>query len=160
MGGNAEDAMKSVSYFDKAIELDPKNPLPYLNKGLAVLYVQHNVLGAIELLEKALEVDPKNIQALTHIGQVKCSIASNVDEAEDASKIFDKAIEMTKDTNELHELCSLKVMKKFSLPISSSSMWVWCMSCHLIMTLNLGLTEPLFLIARSLLKHECERLVV
>ncbi len=112
LGNNVEDAKRSISYFDKALELDPKNPLAYLNKGLAILNVLHDIQGALELLNKALEVDPNNIQALMHVGQLRCSIASTVDEAEDASRIFDEAIEMVKDDNELLELCSLKVMKK------------------------------------------------
>ncbi len=109
MSNNFEDAKRSIEYFDKAIKFDPKNPIAYVNKGLAVLNVLHNVPEALELLDKALEVDPNNLQALMHVGQLRCSLASTVDKAENASRIFDMAIEMTRDNNELYELCSLQV---------------------------------------------------
>ncbi len=109
MSNNFEDAKRSIYYFDKALKLDPKNPIAYVNKGLAVFNVLHNIPEALELLDKALEVDPNNLQALMHVGQLRCTLASTVDEAENASRIFDMAIEMTRDNNELHELCSLKV---------------------------------------------------
>ncbi len=114
MNNNLEDAKRSIDYFDKAITLDPKNPIAYVNKGLAVLNVLHNVEEALELLDKALEVDPNNLQALLHVGQLKCSLASTLEEAEKASKKFDVAIELTRDNNELQELCSLKVWRKIS----------------------------------------------
>lgn len=48
---------KSMESFKKAIELDPKYPLPY--NGLGMAYRQaENLEGAIYCWEKALELDP------------------------------------------------------------------------------------------------------
>ncbi|RUS30832.1 hypothetical protein BC938DRAFT_478904 [Jimgerdemannia flammicorona] len=47
-----EDAMEK---FEKAMELDPRNPLPYINKALLVFQFQQNMVLAEELCREALK---------------------------------------------------------------------------------------------------------
>lgn len=50
-----QDFDQAIDIFTKAIELDPKNPLPYINKALLTFQVKAQVDEAIGLCKKALE---------------------------------------------------------------------------------------------------------
>jgi import receptor subunit TOM70 len=46
---------EAIEMFTKAIELDPKNPLPYINKAMLKFQLQGEAEEAISLCKKALE---------------------------------------------------------------------------------------------------------
>ncbi|KAJ3209921.1 TOM (translocase of outer membrane) complex component [Dinochytrium kinnereticum] len=50
-----EEALKN---FDKSIEINPKSPLPYINKSILFLQWKKDPKSAEELCRKALEIDP------------------------------------------------------------------------------------------------------
>ena len=80
---------KAIKCFDKAIEIDPKNAVAWIEKGYA-LNELGNLLEAIKCFDKAIEIDPKNIFAYRGKGVALRRSRWH----KEAIKCFDKAIEI------------------------------------------------------------------
>ena len=65
--GINEEYDKSISFFLRAIELDPDYAVAYYNLGIAY-YDQGNYDKAIQLYEKAIELDPDYADAYNNLG--------------------------------------------------------------------------------------------
>ena len=66
-GNNAEEYDKKISFYLRAIELDPDFALAYYKLGNAD-YKQGNLTKAIELYEKAIELNPDYPEAYNNLG--------------------------------------------------------------------------------------------
>ena len=57
----------AITYYDKALAIDPKNVLALTSKGIALGNLG-NYTGPIQYLDRALAIDPHYIRALTYKG--------------------------------------------------------------------------------------------
>jgi len=101
--------------FDRAIEIDPTNPTPYVNSALAAMNTPGptglpDLPEAISLLEKALEKDPQFLTAYLHLGQLRLSISKSLDEAREVVGLYDRGLGECRSKEELKDLCSMKVL--------------------------------------------------
>ncbi|KAJ3129951.1 TOM (translocase of outer membrane) complex component [Nowakowskiella sp. JEL0407] len=83
--------------FDKAIELDPKSPLPYINKAILHLQWKQDVSTAEELCIKATKVDPLCDIAYAQLAQLQLQ----QNKIDDAIKSWDEAIKVTRTEMEV-----------------------------------------------------------
>ena len=111
--GEMEDARRQ---FEKAMKLEPNNPTPYVNAAMAILNTppapgqMMDAKAAIGLLEKALEVDPQFMAAYVQLGQLKLGTATDLVSAREVIKLYDRALENCRTTEDLKELCSMRVL--------------------------------------------------
>lgn len=85
--GRYEDA---IELCDKAIKIDPRYSLVWLNKGNALDGIK-KYKEAIECYDKALEIDPKNLAALNNKGT---TLNNNFKMYKEAIELFDKILEI------------------------------------------------------------------
>ena len=80
---------EAIKCYDKAIEIDPNNPVVWNNKGLAL-----NSLGkyeeAITSYDKAIEIDPNDADTWNNKGLALDSLDNN----DDAKKCYDRSREL------------------------------------------------------------------
>lgn len=118
---NFEDAKVE---FDKAIEYEPLNPTPYVNAALAMMNTPAlsgaEVEGAIGLLSKAIEVDPMFHAAYVHLGQLKLSMATTLDDARKVIALYDAGIEHCRTAEELRDICSMRILTVSQIDAASS----------------------------------------
>lgn len=111
--GQVQDAIKA---FEKASEYDASNPTPYVNGGLAILNIpgpsggMPDAATAIELFEKALESDPYFHAAYVHLGQMRLSMATDLNAARDVVKLYDKGLSYCRATEEIKDLCGMRML--------------------------------------------------
>ena len=102
--------------FEKAMECDPRNATPYINKSLVMMNVPGpngvpDIKTSIELMEKAIEIDPHYHTAYVQLGQLKLSLATNLTEARKVIKLYDKGLEACSRTKEeLKQIVSMRVL--------------------------------------------------
>lgn len=96
-GGKVNEALTSLGYFDKAIELDPLNYLAWANKGL-ILKSLDRLDDALLCYNRALAINPSYVTVWYNKGVLLGSIG-NFDEA---IKAFDKVLEI----NPSHEFAN------------------------------------------------------
>ena len=116
--GDFDSAMRA---HEKSIALDPKNPTPYINKGMLLQQLQQmemmqtgmppadpKAMGmeVVAQFEKAIEVDPLCSQAHKMIAETKLSFATQFHETEAIVADLDCAIKNCRDPTELQELCT------------------------------------------------------
>jgi tetratricopeptide (TPR) repeat protein len=109
MQGDANGVQQAMSYFDRAMSADARNPAAYVNKGLALINLAQDVEGGIALLEKAILVDPRYQPAMAQLGQMKIAVARTFEDAQEAIRLFDDAIALSRDRSDLGEICQCKV---------------------------------------------------
>lgn len=78
-GGKISEALKALSYFDKAIDLDSQNYLAWANKGL-VLKTLEKIEEALVCYNRALRINPEYVTVWYNKGVLLGSIG-NFDEA-------------------------------------------------------------------------------
>jgi tetratricopeptide (TPR) repeat protein len=80
----------AISYFDKAIEADPKNPEAWLRKAQAIATEgpSMNDVKVLEFVDKALEIDPDYIDALN----LKGSMLNSMKDHEGALKLLQRLL--------------------------------------------------------------------
>ncbi|CAG8493447.1 9908_t:CDS:10 [Ambispora leptoticha] len=87
---------EAMEQFDKAIELQKSNPLPYVNKALAA-FQRQDAAQAEELCRKALEVDPDSDVANPAMSQILIQQGKT----EAALKYIEKCVEVARTEPEL-----------------------------------------------------------
>ena len=75
-----QDVEGASAMFDKAIKLDPKKPLPYVNKAIICSHVKSDVESGIKYTRQAIEVDPRCDLAHMHLAQMYMA-QGKIDEA-------------------------------------------------------------------------------
>jgi len=102
--------------FQKAIELAPTNPTPYVNSALTVLNTpppsgqMPDTGEAIRLLEKAIEADPQFHAAYVQLGQLKLGTALTLSAAQEVVDLYDQGLKFCRTANELKDLCSMRIL--------------------------------------------------
>ena len=89
LAASSQDYDKAVSYFDKVLEIDPKNIDALNNKGV-VLGSSQQYDKAVSYFDQVLEIDPKNIDALNNKGAALIKLS----EFDKAVSYFDKVLEI------------------------------------------------------------------
>ena len=110
--GNYQEA---IIAFTEAIEIDDKQPLPYVGRGDAYILLDESFEEAQVDYEKALELDDTTVGA--YLGMVEICIRQ--DRITDAIDILKNALEKTGDAeiikSKLEEMSTPEQMKKISL---------------------------------------------
>lgn len=102
--------------FDQAIACESGNPTPYVNAALAVMNTPSptggppDVAEAVRLLEKAIEVDPQFHAAYVHLGQLKLSMATDLNTAKEVVALYDKGLEYCRTAEELKDIVSMRLL--------------------------------------------------
>jgi import receptor subunit TOM70 len=95
--GSFDEALKC---FDKAAEMDPGSPLPYINKAMLVQTWKEDTEHAISLLEKAIEIDPLCELAYQQLAQ----FFFMQNKSEKAFKVFNQAVTIARTEAEVFNL--------------------------------------------------------
>ncbi|KAI8900668.1 hypothetical protein BC833DRAFT_580978 [Globomyces pollinis-pini] len=111
---NFADAEKS---FLKAIEMDPKSPLPYINMAILLLQWKNDGDGSEAQCKKAIEVDPLCDIAYTQLAQLLC----HQNKMDEALRVYNDAIKIARTEAEVMNIISCQeaaaaqahVMKNF-----------------------------------------------
>lgn len=93
---------EAIDMFGKAMILDPKNPLPYINKAMLMYQVLGNIEEATQLCESALEVDPACDAAVASLAQILLEQGK----PEEALKYYEMAINLARTEAELEHAIS------------------------------------------------------
>ncbi|KAG1455469.1 hypothetical protein G6F56_007058 [Rhizopus delemar] len=93
---------EAIDMFGKAITLDPKNPLPYINKAMLMYQVMGNVDEATQLCKNALEVDPACDAAVASLAQILLEQGK----PEEALQYYEIAINLARTQAELEHAIS------------------------------------------------------
>ena len=97
--------------YEKSLELNPKNPDMWLNRGMSIRFMnrKNSHLQAIESYENALRYDPNCTDALTNLGNVTSRIAFTSPDKADADHYYqlsedsyNKAVSLLPDSPALH----------------------------------------------------------
>jgi len=111
------DFVSARAKFEKAMELEPKNPTPYVNTALAVLNTppvpgkqMEMANEACELLEKAIEVDPQFQTAYVQLGQLKLGMATDLITAREVVDLYDKGLSFCRTKEEMKDLMGMKLL--------------------------------------------------
>ncbi|GAA5814154.1 hypothetical protein MFLAVUS_007647 [Mucor flavus] len=93
---------EAIDMFGKAMTLDAKNPLPYINKAMLMYQVLGNTEEAIQLCKSALEVDPACDAAVASLAQILLEQGK----PEEALKYYEMAINLARTEAELEHAIS------------------------------------------------------
>jgi import receptor subunit TOM70 len=103
--------------FERAIELEPSNPTPYVNLAMAVLNTPPENPGqppdtaaVMSHLEKAIEADPQFTAAYVQLGQLALASAVDLVTAREVIKLYDQALANCRTPEEVNEICSMRVL--------------------------------------------------
>ena len=92
--GNLEDALKAITYFEKAIELDPHNFYALVDKGV-ILKKLNRREESLECYNQAIEIEPEYPNSWFNKGV----LLGCMGQLQDAVKCFDKVIELVPNHN-------------------------------------------------------------
>ena len=107
--------------FDKAIDCEPNNPTPYVNAALSVMNTPGpnggvpDVAEAIKLLEKAIRIDPMFYAAYVHLGQLKLSLATDLNTAREVVELYDRGLENCRTADESRDIISMRILSQAQL---------------------------------------------
>jgi import receptor subunit TOM70 len=103
--------------FEKAIELEPNNPTPYVNLAMAVLNTPPanpgqlpDTAAVMSHLERAIEVDPQFTAAYLQLGQLALASATDLTAAREVIKLYDQALANCRTPEEVREICSMRIL--------------------------------------------------
>jgi len=111
--GQMEDARQN---FEKAIALEPENPTPYVNAAMALMNSplqpgqMPDTARVLSLLESAINVDEQFTAAYIHLGQLKLGTATDLEQAREVIKLYDKGLDNARSPEEIKELCGMRVL--------------------------------------------------
>ena len=83
-----EDRKQALKYYQKSLEIEPKNPIANLDVGIELMEL-NDLEAAREKIHQALKYHPDNFHALMHMGKLE----QKRQQPEIALKYFQKAIE-------------------------------------------------------------------
>ncbi|KAF7731599.1 TOM (translocase of outer membrane) complex component [Apophysomyces ossiformis] len=92
----------AIDMFSKAVAMDPKNPLPYINKAMLMYQVMGDINEATALCKTALEADPACDAAVASLAQILLEQGK----PEEALKYYELAIELARTEAELEHAIS------------------------------------------------------
>ena len=107
---------EALEQFEKAIQLEPSNPTPYLNAALALLNTPTapgqppDANAMVTYLEKAIEVDPQFTAAYMQLGQLTLGMATDLNAAREVIKLYDQGLANCRTLQEIQELCSMRIL--------------------------------------------------
>ncbi|KAI8881829.1 TPR-like protein [Backusella circina FSU 941] len=93
---------EAIEMFGKAMDLDGKNPLPYINKAMLMYQVMGDINEATQLCKRALEVDPACDAAVASLAQILLEQGK----PEEALKYYEMAIDLARTEAELEHAIS------------------------------------------------------
>ncbi|KAG0169063.1 TOM (translocase of outer membrane) complex component [Apophysomyces sp. BC1015] len=93
---------EAIDMFSKAVEMDPKNPLPYINKAMLMYQVMGDINEATTLCKTALEADPACDAAVASLAQILLEQGK----PEEALTYYELAIELARTEAELEHAIS------------------------------------------------------
>lgn len=102
--------------FEKAIQLEPTNPTPYVNTAMAILNTpppngqMPDAQAVMSSLEKAIEVDPQFMAAYIQLGQLKLGTATDLVSARKVITLYDQALANCRAPEEIKEVCSMRLL--------------------------------------------------
>lgn len=112
---------EALELFNKAMSLDPNNPLPYINKAMVVYQSVNGVEEAISLCKSALEADPACDAAVASLAQMLLE----QDRQNEALTYYQQAVDLARTETELALAISYveatKVQIKFAKQYSKSA---------------------------------------
>ena len=111
--GKVDEALKC---FEKGMEYDPSNPNAYVNAALAIMNIPA-VVGsppdtgrACDLLEKGLEIDPQFQGAYIHLGQLKLTLAKDIEECVPVIDLYKEGLCQCRTKDEMADLLKMLIM--------------------------------------------------
>jgi len=93
---------EALDMFSKAIEIDTKNPLPYINKAMLMYQVKGDVQQAMDLCKGALEADPSCDAAVASLAQILLEQGQPAE----AVRYYEMAIDLARTEAELEHAIS------------------------------------------------------
>jgi tetratricopeptide (TPR) repeat protein len=105
--------LEALSFFEKALRVEPENPSLQSYLGLCIAYERGKIKEAISLCERAIQAEPENVENHCNLGKVYLK-----------AKLKTKAIEVfrtglaidNKNSEIIAELQSLGIRKKQIIP--------------------------------------------
>lgn len=111
--GKVDEALKC---FEKGMEYDRSNPNAYVNAALAIMNIPA-VMGsppdtgrACDLLEKGLEIDPQFQGAYIHLGQLKLTLARDIEECVPVIDLYKEGLCQCRTKDEMADLLKMLIM--------------------------------------------------
>ncbi|KAJ2071133.1 TOM (translocase of outer membrane) complex component [Coemansia sp. S155-1] len=92
--GGPDDA---ITAFEKAVELDQSNPLPYVNQAIAVFQSSGNADKALSLIQAALKVDSECELAVAALSQIYLQLGM----FEESLSMLRRAVDLAKSEEEM-----------------------------------------------------------
>ncbi|KAJ2385674.1 TOM (translocase of outer membrane) complex component, partial [Coemansia sp. RSA 2603] len=92
--GGSESA---INAFERAIELDGNNPLPYVNQAIATFQSTGNADKALTLIRDALQVDPECELAVAALSQIYLQLGM----FEESLSMLRRAVDLAKSEEEM-----------------------------------------------------------
>lgn len=93
---------EALDMFSKAIEIDAKNPLPYINKAMLMYQVKGDIQQAMDLCKGALEADPSCDAAVASLAQILLEQGQPAE----AVRYYEMAIDLARTEAELEHAIS------------------------------------------------------
>ncbi|KAJ2449663.1 TOM (translocase of outer membrane) complex component [Coemansia sp. RSA 2336] len=87
----------AISAFEKAIELDKNNPLPYVNQAISLFQTNGNADKALTLIREALKVDPECELAVAALSQIYLQMGM----FEESLSMLRRAVDLAKSEEEM-----------------------------------------------------------
>lgn len=109
----AQEYKKADAYFAKAIEIDPNHATVYVHRGLLQIQWNSNIDKAIKYINMALKLDDKCEFGYEALGTIEVQ-RGNLNEA---IKLFDKALTLSRTPMEVTHIFSLRNAAKTQLKI-------------------------------------------
>ena len=107
---------EALACFEKAMELDASNPNGFVNAALAIMN-RPVVMGqppdterVIDLLEKGLKLDPQFQGAYIHLGQLKLTLAKDLDDCLAVIKLYKDGLNQCRTSDETGDLLKMLIM--------------------------------------------------
>lgn len=97
-----QDIEKALEYFDKSIKMDPKSPLPYINKSILLAQFKQDFSAAVEMCQNAIKQDPLCDISYSQLGQLYC----HQNKLKEALETYDKAIAVARTEAEVQNIVS------------------------------------------------------